>query len=64
MTPDDSAQHEDDYAFDPALLIDVAGQYLFDGGPTLTQTQVAAQAGRHPRPGQCDVAVPRLPGGR
>ena len=45
MTPDDSAQHEDAYAFDPALLIDVAGQYLFDGGPTLSQTQVAAQAG-------------------
>ncbi|MGA9715626.1 MAG: adenylate/guanylate cyclase domain-containing protein [Aeromicrobium sp.] len=45
MTRDDSAPPEDDYAFDPALLIDVAGQYLFDGGPTLTQTQVAAQAG-------------------
>jgi adenylate cyclase len=35
----------DEPAFDPSLLIDVAGTYLFDGPPTLTQTEVAAAAG-------------------
>ena len=34
-----------DHAFDPSLLIDVASEYLFDGAPTLTQVQVAEQAG-------------------
>lgn len=32
-------------AFDPSLLIDVAGDFLFDGGPTLTQREVAARSG-------------------
>ncbi len=32
-------------AFDPALLIDVAAAYLFDGTPNLTQRQVAEAAG-------------------
>lgn len=36
---------DDEPAFDPALLIDVAGQYLFDSAPTLTQAQVAEAAG-------------------
>ena len=35
----------DQPAFDPALLIDVAGAYLFDEPPSLTQTQVAEAAG-------------------
>lgn len=36
---------DDESAFDPALLIDVAGQYLFDSAPSLTQAQVAEAAG-------------------
>ncbi|MEH3067607.1 MAG: adenylate/guanylate cyclase domain-containing protein [Aeromicrobium erythreum] len=32
-------------AFDPSLLIDVAGEYLFDSAPTLTQREVADRAG-------------------
>lgn len=32
-------------AFDPSLLIDVAGEFLFDGPPTLTQREVADRAG-------------------
>jgi adenylate cyclase len=32
-------------AFDPSLLIDVAGDFLFDGGPTLTQREVAERSG-------------------
>ena len=35
----------DSPAFDPSLLIDVAAHFLFDGTPSLTQTQVAEQAG-------------------
>lgn len=33
------------HAFDPALLIDVATDFLFDTAPTLTQAQVAEAAG-------------------
>lgn len=36
---------EDQSAFDPALLIDVAEAYLFDEPPSLTQRQVAEAAG-------------------
>jgi adenylate cyclase len=36
---------EDRSAFDPSLLIDVAGSYLFGEEPTLTQRQVAEAAG-------------------
>lgn len=36
---------DDQSAFDPALLIDVASAYLFDEAPSLTQEQVAEQAG-------------------
>jgi adenylate cyclase len=32
-------------AFDPSLLIDVAGEFLFDGGPTLTQRQLSEMSG-------------------
>ncbi len=32
-------------AFDPALLIDVASEFLFEGRPTLTQREVAERAG-------------------
>lgn len=32
-------------AFDPSLLIDVAGEFLFDGPPTLTQREVAERSG-------------------
>ena len=36
---------EDEPAFDPSLLIDVASDFLFEGGATLTQRQVAERAG-------------------
>ncbi|MBM9463977.1 adenylate/guanylate cyclase domain-containing protein [Aeromicrobium sp. YIM 150415] len=35
----------DGHAFDPSLLIDVAAQFLFDGEPTLRQSEVAEAAG-------------------
>ncbi|MCW2770308.1 MAG: adenylyl cyclase class-3/4/guanylyl cyclase [Aeromicrobium sp.] len=40
-----AAEDPDESAFDPSLLIDVAGAYLFDAPPSLTQAQVAAAAG-------------------
>jgi adenylate cyclase len=50
MTDDDGrdgrgADSSDTPAFDPTLLIDVAGAYLFDEPPSLTQVQVAQAAG-------------------
>lgn len=36
---------DDQPAFDPSLLIDVASAYLFDAAPSLTQEQVAEAAG-------------------
>lgn len=36
---------DEQFAFDPSLLIGVAHDFLFDGQPTLTQRQVAEQAG-------------------
>lgn len=47
-TGDDAAREprpDDEHAFDPALLIDVAGHYLFDSAPSLTQREVAEAAG-------------------
>src|SRR5664279_4567298 len=46
-TPDQGPDQgpEDKHAFDPSLLIDVAGHYLFDSAPSLTQRQVAEAAG-------------------
>ncbi len=38
-------EHAEQSAFDPSLLIDVAGEYLFDSAPTLTQREVADRAG-------------------
>jgi adenylate cyclase len=38
-------EHAGQSAFDPSLLIDVAGEYLFDSAPTLTQREVADRAG-------------------
>jgi adenylate cyclase len=47
MTDDDgtAAEATGTPAFDPTLLIDVAGAYLFDEPPSLTQVQVAEAAG-------------------
>lgn len=39
------ADDQEDSAFDPSLLIEVAGAYLFDEAPSLTQVQVAEAAG-------------------
>lgn len=44
MADDDAAPGRDS-AFDPSLLIDVASGFLFEGGATLTQRQVAERAG-------------------
>lgn len=38
-------RQDDTPAFDPSVLIDVAGAYLFDQAPSLTQVQVAEAAG-------------------
>lgn len=45
MSVDDAVEDEDQSAFDPSLLIDVAAAYLFDEAPSLTQKQVAEAAG-------------------
>lgn len=41
----DQDHEQDQPAFDPSVLIDVAHEFLFDGQPDLTQAQVAERAG-------------------
>lgn len=41
----DHDPEQDQPAFDPSVLIDVAHEFLFDGQPDLTQAQVAERAG-------------------
>lgn len=47
MTDDEppTLRLEDEPAFDPSLLIDVASDFLFEGGATLTQREVAERSG-------------------